>query len=148
MTKLDLVRAKCALLPVMFLTIAHVQRSRTQGPCCLHTWEIGELRSPDKVIGNKGRTDVDRRRRACVRRTPTRIGLCTRAAVRRRFLLVNRERGFCVYKVAHLKEGEVGQRRGSFVCARKGCVGGAEGPSARFGAVASRLFLWGSRPRN
>ena len=76
MTKLDLVRAKCALLPVMFLTIANVQRSRTQGPCCLHTWEIGELRSPDKVIGNKGRTDVDRRRRACVRRTSTRIGLC------------------------------------------------------------------------
>jgi len=26
MTKLDVVHAKCALLPVMFLTIAHVQR--------------------------------------------------------------------------------------------------------------------------
>ena len=37
MTKLDLVRAKCALLPVMFLTIAHVQRSRTQGPQSPHS---------------------------------------------------------------------------------------------------------------
>ena len=52
MTKLDVVRAKCALLPVMFRTIARVQLSRTQGPCCLHTWEIGELISPDKVMGN------------------------------------------------------------------------------------------------
>jgi hypothetical protein len=43
-------------------------------------------------------------------------------------------------KVAHLKEGEVGQRSGSFICARTGCVGGAEGPSARFGALASLLF--------
>jgi hypothetical protein len=43
-------------------------------------------------------------------------------------------------KVAHLKEGEVGHRSGSFVCVPAGCVGGAEGPSARFGALASLLF--------
>jgi hypothetical protein len=43
-------------------------------------------------------------------------------------------------KVAHLKEGEVGHRSGSFVCARTGRVGGAEGPSARFVALAGLLF--------
>jgi hypothetical protein len=35
--------------------------AQTWVPSCLHTWETGELRSPDKVIGNKGRTDVDLR---------------------------------------------------------------------------------------
>ena len=36
--------------------------SRTQGPCCLHTWDIKKIGSPDKMIGNKLRTDVDHKR--------------------------------------------------------------------------------------
>ena len=44
---------------LIFPSIEHVQRRRTKGPSCLRTWETGELRSPDKVIGNKGRTDLD-----------------------------------------------------------------------------------------
>jgi hypothetical protein len=47
-------------------------------------------------------------------------------------------------KVAHLEDREVRKRRGSFVCVPAGCVGGAEGPSARFGALAS-LFFYGVR---
>jgi hypothetical protein len=27
--------------------------SRTQGPCCLHTWDIKKLGPADKVRGNK-----------------------------------------------------------------------------------------------
>ena len=44
-------------------------------------------------------------------------------------------------KVAHLEDREVRKRRGSFVCVPAGCVGGAEGPSARFGALASLFFM-------
>jgi hypothetical protein len=72
------------------------------------------------------------KRRACVISSPCKVTtastlpfcqtsahiahrLVSRAAVRR-FLLVNREEDLCVCrKVAHLKEAEVGHRRGSFV---------------------------------
>jgi hypothetical protein len=32
-----------------------------EGPFSIRTWETGELRSPDKVIGNKRHTDLDHR---------------------------------------------------------------------------------------
>jgi hypothetical protein len=107
--------------------------SRTQGPFCLHTWEIGELRSPDKAIGNKGRTYVDRRRRACVRQTLTRIGLCRvtqdRTATGSGFcsvvlcspsLLTARERDSSECgNLLYLKERELVDQRGSFLCAKR-----------------------------
>jgi hypothetical protein len=46
---------------LIFPSIEHVQRRRTEGPSCLRTWETGELRSPDKVIGNKRRNELTTR---------------------------------------------------------------------------------------
>ena len=56
MTKLDLVRAKCAFCYLIFASNEANARPEREVPPLLHIWEMRELRSPDKVIGNKGRT--------------------------------------------------------------------------------------------
>ena len=56
MTKLDLVRAKCAVCYLIFASNEANARPEREVPPLLHIWEMRELRSPDKVIGNKGRT--------------------------------------------------------------------------------------------
>ena len=49
-------RAKCTFCYLIFASNdANVRRER-EVPPLLHIWEMRELRSPDKVIGNKGRT--------------------------------------------------------------------------------------------
>ena len=70
MTKLDLVRAKCAFCYLIFASNEANARPEREVPSLLHIWEMRELRSPDKVIGNKGRTDLDQRPCTGVINTP------------------------------------------------------------------------------
>jgi len=58
MTKLDLVRAKCAFCYLIFASNEANARPEREVPPLLHMWEMRELTSTDKVIGNKGGTNL------------------------------------------------------------------------------------------
>jgi hypothetical protein len=61
MTKLDLVRAKCAFCYLIFASNEANARPEREVPPLLHMWEMRELGYPETVIANKGGTNLDHR---------------------------------------------------------------------------------------
>ena len=60
-----------------------------EAPCQLRLWETRELGFPDKVIRNKGGTNLDHRRRACVWNTPISVVLRRSAGGEENIAVVN-----------------------------------------------------------